>query len=193
MPIGHLRFSGRLPLPRLKLRGAADASPEKVVPEVVAIPTVGLLVSSLRRLASALRPLVKRRRGRAGISVSDEYDLQDLVESLLKSLYNDVRPEERTPSYAGASSVMDFLLKDDAIAVEVKVTAKGRLPKQIKNELLVDIHDYQQHPSVRTLIAVVYDLASTFDNPVGFEKDLSGRHGNIDVIVLVVGWPIPSG
>jgi hypothetical protein len=31
--------------------------------------------------------------------------------------------------------------------------------------LLVDIHDYQQHPSVETLIAVVYDLASTFDNP----------------------------
>jgi hypothetical protein len=87
---------------------------------------------------------------------------------------------------------MDFLLKDEAVAVEVKVTAPGRLPKHIKNELLVDINDYQQHPSVRTLIAVVYDIASTFDNPTGFENDLSGQHGSIEVIVLVVGWPLPQ-
>jgi hypothetical protein len=159
--------------------------------EVVTIPGIGLLVSSLRRLAFALRPLVQRRRGRDGLTIKDEYDLQDLVESLLKSLYSDVRAEERTPSYAGASSVMDFLLKDEAVAVEVKVTAPGRLPKHIKNELLVDINDYQQHPSVRTLIAVVYDLASTFDNPTGFERDLTGWHRNIEVIVLVVGWPLP--
>lgn len=48
----------------------------------------------------------------ARVQGGDEYDLQDLVESLLRFLYNDVRPEERTPSYAGSSSVMDFLLRD---------------------------------------------------------------------------------
>jgi hypothetical protein len=51
------------PPPKTQAAVAAVASPEKVAPEVVTIPTVGLLVSSLRRLASALRPLVKRRRG----------------------------------------------------------------------------------------------------------------------------------
>lgn len=71
-------------------------------------------------------PLVVRRRGRPEFRVEDEYDLQDLVESLLRFLYNDVRPEERTPSYAGSSSVMDFLLRDDGVAVEVKATRPGR-------------------------------------------------------------------
>jgi hypothetical protein len=80
---------------------SAKPTPEPTVEiEVVTIPSIGLLVSSLRRLAFALRPLVQRRRGRAGLTIKDEYDLQDLVESLLKSLYSDVRAEERTPSYA---------------------------------------------------------------------------------------------
>jgi hypothetical protein len=170
----------------------AVTPPAALKVEVATIPGVDLLVSSLRRLAYSFRPLVMRRRGRTGISISDEYDLQDLVESLLKSLYNDVRAEERTPSYAGASSVMDFLVKDEAVAVEVKVTAPGRLPRHVKTELLVDISDYRQHPSVSTLIAVVYDLASTFGNPTGFERDLSGQHGNLEARVLVVGWPLPS-
>lgn len=157
----------------------------------VAVPNTALLASALRRLAPALRPLIVRRRNRVGIDVKDEYDLQDFVEALLRSLYNDVRAEERTPSYAGSSSVIDFLLRDDAVAVEVKVTAGGRSEKHIKQELLIDIYDYQQHPRVRTLIAVVYDLASTFNNPAGFERDLSGRHRSLDLVVLVVGWPIP--
>jgi hypothetical protein len=157
----------------------------------LAVPTADLLQQVLRRLPSALRPLVLRRRQRPAFEVRDEYDLQDAVECLLRSLYNDVRPEERTPSYAGSSSVMDFLIRHDAIAVEVKVTAPGRRDKHIKPELLVDFEDYRQHPSVRVLIAVVYDLASTVPNPAGFENDLSGMRNGLDVRVIVVGWPLP--
>jgi hypothetical protein len=114
------------------------------------------------------------------------------VESLLRSLYGDVRAEERTPSYAGSSSVMDFLLKDDGVAIEVKVTAPRRAEKEIKPELLVDIEDYREHPSVRTLVAVVYDLASTIANPAGFANDLSGSRDGLDVRAFVVGWPLPG-
>lgn len=148
-----------------------------------------LLIDSLRRLALAVRPLIDRRRGRAGIEVRDEYDVQDFVEVLLRSLHSDVRAEERTPSYAGSSSVMDFLLKDKAIALEIKVTAPRRTEREIKPELLVDIDDYRRHPNVQTLIAIVYDLASTIRNPAGFENDLSGSREGLDVRVVVVGWP----
>lgn len=160
------------------------------VVEVTTVPSVPLLIASLRRLAAALRPLVKRRQDRSGLQIEDEYDVQDAVESMLRSLYNDVRGEERTPSYAGSSSTMDFLLKDEEVAIEVKVTRQGRLEKHVKNELLIDINDYQGHPSVRTLIAVVYDIGGTFRNPAGFENDLTGRHRDLDVKVVVVGWPL---
>jgi hypothetical protein len=149
------------------------------------------MLATLQRLPSAMRPLLLRRHGRNSLSVGDEYDLQDAVEVALRLMYPDVRPEEHTPSSAGSASRIDFLVKRERVAVEVKVTRPGRSEKQIKPEALVDIHDYQEHPSVDTLVIVVYDLASTFVNGDGFADDLSGTHGKLQVNVLVVGWPVP--
>lgn len=171
------------------------AHPDTIRPHDVEVssPTVELLISSLRRLGSgASRPVVVRRRqGRASLRIDDEYDLQDLVELLLRSLYSDVRHEEPTPSSAGSSSRMDLHLREGRTAVEVKVTAPRRGEAHIKPELLIDINDYRGHPTVDTLIAVIYDLAGTFENPAGFEHDLSGRRDGLDIRVLVVPWVGP--
>jgi hypothetical protein len=160
-------------------------------PAETTVPTVELLTSCLRRLPSALRPLAVRRRDAEPFHVRTEYDMQDVVEALLRSFYPDVRPEERTQSHAGSGSVMDFLIRDAGVAVEVKVTRQGRGERQIKQELLVDINDYQRHSSVQTLIAVVYDIAATFSNSTGFERDMTSRRDALDVVVIVVGWPLP--
>jgi REase_DpnII-MboI len=118
-----------------------------------AYPDVEFLTSSLRRLGSgALRPLIRRRRDRRGVSINDEYDLQDAVEMLLRSLYSDVRLEEATPSSAGTSSRMDLLLREDGIAVEVKVVVRDRSERQVKREILEDVEDYRRHPTVRRLV-----------------------------------------
>lgn len=161
-------------------------------PTEVYVPGLKLLQDILRRIPFALRPLQVRRRDRTPFTVEDEYDLQDVVEAMLRALYADVRCEERTPSYAGSSSVMDFLVKDEMAAVEIKVSREGRSEKQIKQEILVDIADYAEHPSVATLIVVTYDLAATFGNPQGFERDLTRHHNDLDVNVIVVGWPLPA-
>jgi DpnII restriction endonuclease len=159
----------------------------------VASPNLDLLISSLRRLGSgAIKPIVERRRaGRPGFRVDDEYDMQDAVELLLRSLYNDVRQEEPTPSSAGSSSRIDLHLREGRTAVEVKVTAPGRGEGRIKEEILVDMNDYRNHPTVDTLVVVVYDLAHTFDNVAGFEHDLSGMRDGLDVRVVVVPWVGP--
>lgn len=158
-------------------------------------PTIGLLMAALRRLGSnATRRLVIRRhpRERPSLTIRDEYDLQDIVGVVLRSLFNDVRDEERTPSSGGSSSQIDTYLREGSVAIEIKVTRPGRGERQIKPELLMDIHDYQGHPGVRTVIFAIYDLAETFVNPSGFEFDLSGRHGDVDVHVLVVPWIGPT-
>ena len=46
-----------------------------------------------------------RHGGRNTLDVRDEYDVQDLLHALLKMFFKDVRSEEWTPSYAGASSL----------------------------------------------------------------------------------------
>lgn len=168
-------------------------APSRQVPHPeVTTPNLDLLVASLRRLGmGGARPLLRRRHNRAGLRVDDEYDVQDLVEGLLRCLYSDVRHEEPTPSSAGSSSRMDLHLREGSTAVEVKVTATGRGERQIKPELLVDINDYREHPRVEVLVAVIYDLAGTFENPVGFEHDLSGMRDGLDVRVVVVPWVGP--
>jgi hypothetical protein len=159
----------------------------------VSSPDLELMVSCLRRLGSgATRPIVNRRRpNRDSIRLDDEYDMQDVVETILRCLYSDVRHEEPTPSSAGSSSRMDLHIREGRTAIEVKVTAAGRAEKQIKPELLVDINDYRNHPKVNTLVAAVYDLAGTFENPAGFEHDMSGVRDGLEVRVVVIPWVGP--
>ena len=54
------------------------------------------------------------------LDVQDEYDVQDLFHALLHIHFEDIRPEEWAPSFAGASSRMDFLLKQEQIIIEIK-------------------------------------------------------------------------
>jgi REase_DpnII-MboI len=64
-----------------------------------------------------------------------EYDVQDLLHALLHLYCDDIRTEEWTPSYAGASSRMDFLLKKEKIVVEVKKTRQGLDAREVGEQL----------------------------------------------------------
>jgi hypothetical protein len=144
------------------------------------------LAGMLRRFDRYVRQLNRRYGERAGLSVADEYDVQDLLHALLRSVADDVRAEEVSPSYAGASSRIDFLLKKEQMVVEVKL-ASGRLrDKDVGEQLIVDIKRYQSHPDCKALLCLVYDPANHIKNPQGLESDLTGKHNGLDVIVIVV-------
>jgi hypothetical protein len=117
--------------------------------------------------------------------MTDEYDVQDLLGALLKVHFDDVRPEEWTPSYAGNASRMDFLLKNDQLVIEAKMTRKGLDQKEIVNQLAVDILRYQAHQDCKTLICFVYDPDRKCTTPTALENDLTKDHGNLRVIVMV--------
>ena len=70
------------------------------------------------------KQLRDRHDARNTLDIEDEYDVQDLLHSLLRIFFDDIRPEEYTPSYAGKSSRMDFLLKGYDTVIEVKMTRK---------------------------------------------------------------------
>jgi hypothetical protein len=129
--------------------------------------------------------LTHRHDNRATLTMTDEYDVQDLLEALLKLHFTDVRPEEWTPSYAGNASRMDFLLKPEQIVVEAKMTRKGLGQKELVSQLAVDILRYQAHQDCKTLICFVYDPAGQCTSPQALENDLTKNHGNLNVIVIV--------
>lgn len=157
------------------------------------VPSHEHLLWLLRRVPSSFSALVgDRRAGHDPLALRDEYDLQDATETALRLLYDDVRPEERTPSYAGSSTTQDFLLFQVKTMVEIKVTRRGRSNAAIRDEVVIDSEVYRAHPNVERMVFVVYDIAATIINRTGFERDLSQPIDGYPRDVLVVPWPYPT-
>jgi len=132
-----------------------------------------------------VRQLRDRHNNRPTLDVNDEYDVQDLMHSLLKMRFEDIRPEEWTPSYAGGSSRMDFLLKNEGIVIETKKTRRGLGSKELGDQLIIDIDRYKIYPDVKLLFCFIYDPEGRMTNPEGLEKDLTRIIDEIAVKVLV--------
>ena len=147
--------------------------------------TLRLISQLLSKFHTVARQLRVRHAARATLNISDEYDVQDLLHALLKLSFDDIRPEETTPSYAGGASRMDFLLKDEQTVVEVKKTREGLEQKEVGDQLLVDIQRYRAHPDCKRLICFVYDPEGRIGNPAGLEKDLSREIDGLSVHVFI--------
>ena len=131
------------------------------------------------------RQLRNRRENRSTLDVKDEYDVKDLFHALLKISFDDVRPEEWTPSYAGGASRMDFSLPEIEAVVEIKKSRPGLGARELGEQLIVDIVKYKQHPSCRTLFCFVYDPDGRIHNPRGIENDLNANQTELTVRVLI--------
>ena len=156
-----------------------------IQPTVHNIDYNGILNTIFENFHACARQLHRRHDHRSTLEIRDEYDVQDLLNALLRLHFDDVRPEEQTPSYAGSNNRMDFLLKDEEIAIEVKMTREGMKDKAIGDQLLIDIAKYQKYPNCKSLYCFVYDVDGLIRNPRGLEKDLSVATGNIDVKVYI--------
>lgn len=149
------------------------------------VDAVALLVTLGQRLLYVERELAKRHGQRAAMEFKDEYDDQDLVRALLRLFFEDVRPEEFTPSYAGGSSRVDFLLPAVGIAVELKHARLGMTSKDVGEQLTVDVARYETHPKVRHLVCLVLDHHGYLANPRGLEVDLA-REARTDGLAVTV-------
>jgi hypothetical protein len=135
-------------------------------------------ITSIERVTTrfpiVVRQLNLRHDNRNTIKIQDEYDVQDLFHALLRLIFDDIRPEETTHSYAGRSSRVDFLLKSRQIVVEVKKTRPNLKAREVGEQLIIDTARYRSHPDCKLLIAFVYDPDMFIENPRGLENDLSG-------------------
>jgi hypothetical protein len=161
-----------------RLQRRRDSKPETVEP-------LALIQKTCERTHAIARQLRSRYDKRPTLDVQDEYDLQDLLHVLLRVHFNDIRPEEYTPSYAGKSSRMDFLLKDFDIVVETKHTRDSLTEKEVGTQLIEDIARYKSHPDCKTMFCFVYDPSGRIANPHGLEGDLSSDSEDLSVQVYV--------
>ena len=153
------------------LRGQSDA--------------LALVLTLCRRFHLFARQLQHRHHERGTVKVVDEYDVQDLMHALLKLHFEDVRAEEVTPSVAGKSGRMDFLLKAERLVLETKMTRRNLGQREVGDELIVDMRRYRSHPDLRILVCFVYDPGGFCRAPAALEDDLTGADGRFRSVVVV--------
>lgn len=116
------------------------------------------------------RSILNRHRNRTTLEINDEYDVQDLLQGILRLFIDDVRPEDYVPSYAGGNSRTDFYLPQYETYVETKMTREGLRDREVGEELAIDIARYGDR--CRTLVCFIYDKGSLLSNPYGLISDL---------------------
>lgn len=147
----------------------------EIQPSQIEIDHDSILTLIFNRFNTVANQLKRRHNNRKAIEISDEYDVQDLLHALLRLHFDDVRPEEPTPSSAGGGSRIDFLLKEEGIGIEVKMTRDNLKDKEIGDQLLIDIKKYKEHPNCKTLYCFVYDPDHKIHNPAGLERFLNNE------------------
>ncbi len=114
---GRVLPLGQIPSTDIPNEETIQALQQPVMPTKVEV----LLERLVKGLHRAMHPLTHRRRGSQPLTFDSEYDVQDLLHSLLRPWIQDIRPEEYTPSYAGSSTRMDFLLPVHELVLETKI------------------------------------------------------------------------
>jgi hypothetical protein len=169
----YFRF-GRV-LPQTEIPN--DDFPQRATPSAVSSKPQAveeLLEVLVRGLRRAMHPLTHRRKGALPLTFGSEYDVQDLLHSLLRPWIADIRPEEFTPSYAGSSTRMDFLLPAHQLVIETKIVRDRAHAKRVGDELIIDIDHYSKHPDCKRLWCVIYDPDQLIMNAEGLKNDLEG-------------------
>lgn len=157
-----------------------DESNSTNIPDALSL--IEILCIRFHRFA---RQLQARYDNRPTIDIEDEYDLQDVFHALLRLHFDDVRKEEYSPSYASASSRIDFILKNEQIVIELKKTRPTLKAKEVGEQLIVDIARYAEHPDCKCLVCFVYDPENKIPNPDGLESDLERLTDRFKVRVII--------
>ena len=143
------------------------------------------LENIFKKFHKVARQLRTRYKDRDTLNISDEYDVQDLLHALLQLHFDDIRAEEWTPSYAGGSVRVDFLLKDHQTFIEVKKSRQTMTEKELGEQLIVDCEKYKAHQDCKMLYCFVYDPEGYLGNPIGIKNDLEKAHeGFIKVFII---------
>ncbi|EPH6761937.1 transposase [Cronobacter dublinensis] len=183
---GRIMPIGQLPISDIPHQEIMSISYQPVMPEKVEV----LLERLVKGLQRAMHPLTHRRKGSQPLSFDNEYDVQDLLHSLLRPWIQDIRPEEFTPSYAGSSTRMDFLLPAHRLVIETKIVRDRNHAKKVGDELIIDVEHYRRHNDCEFLWCVIYDPNHYITNSQGLKIDLEGerisKDGSIKVKVFVI-------
>ena len=129
--------------------------------------SVETITSLLRRFKANASSLIERRKGKEDqtVRLENEYDIQDLLQVMLKPTFPLTRTEVVSDSKTGREFLkIDFLIPDHKIALECKFI-KNSATNDLKRQIADDMITYNEHPDCKELIFFVYDQEVKLKDP----------------------------
>ena len=162
---------------------------EKIRPVGTFLQANAVLHEIATSLPVALRALAAQGKN-DNFVVKSELDFQNFLYLILRSLFDDARREEWTPSMAGNAKRVDLAVPSAGLLIEAKFVRSPSHGRKIADELRIDIESYHSHPYCETIFALVWDAAGHLPDPIQIERELSaprvkGTKG-FEVVVRVV-------
>lgn len=134
-----------------------------------------LILKLCQRLPYAAKLLATRKRsGKTPFTISDEYDVQDLLHAIIRCYLKYSVQEEPLGKVVGTlSSRADIAIEELGVLIELKYVHGPSDQSRILNEFSQDLLLYTKWVPLKTCIYVIYNSGDLRD-PEAFEK-LSGK------------------
>ena len=123
------------------------------------------------------------------ISIEDEYDVQDILYVILKSVFPKIKYENPLSKYGGSSTRLDFVLEEEGIIIEVKqikITEKN--DKTFITQIKIDLQSYHVLDYLQDIIFFIYAPNAIQDinnfKELEGEQSIKGKKFNVKVIVI---------
>ncbi|PCJ28515.1 MAG: hypothetical protein COA97_00760 [Flavobacteriales bacterium] len=145
----------------------------------------------LNNFSNAVKKInVNRRKGHSEYEIKDEYDVQDILYVILKSVFPNLRDEDPIPKVGGKSTKIDLIMREENILIEVKmIKEKDSNETHFIEELKIDFESYHECQWLKKLFCFVYDpLKKTKDisnfNDLNGVRKKKNQEYNVEIIVV---------
>lgn len=135
-----------------------------------------LLRDILNNFSNAIQKLIKnRRKDHPDFIIKDEYDVQDILYVILKSVFPNLRDEDPIAKVGAKSTKIDLVIREEKILVEIKmIKEKDSNEVALIEQLKVDIESYHECKWLEKLFCFVYDPYKKTKDVSNF-NDLNGQ------------------
>ena len=137
------------------------------------IPYENPLMKIFNKFHLIAKQLEERYNNRQTIKIEDEYDVQDLLHGLLHLEFDSIQKEEYGSQFAGKRPRVDFFLRFENVAIEVKKIRNKNHAKTVREEIIIDKEYYGNNIRISDLYFFIYDPDSLIINRVDFIEDLT--------------------
>ncbi len=154
------------------------------------LPDIHLVINILDRFPDIVSRWKYRRKNKENFEIVDEYDIQDIVYTMLKGSFPTLQYENPNQKSGITSSISDFTIDELRLFIETKYINDKEDGKRIQEECKKDLVSYSKQESCNTIIFFIYDPNHCIDNRDAFRESLGNKFSDgknsVEITTIII-------